>query len=480
VVDTTLEWKKRVLDLGSYEEISLEEAVSLKLNTLVLDEVNLNRPLSISLIIPTKIDVENEEIRKLELKVLGGVLSECSKLVDLGYLDEIIVIDGSKNGQGKPSYTVLERVVETAYKELGLFKEQIKLLANYTSERIKAKKGFFDFVLKVVNQFDENMGKVLAKYGAFNVAGRFGVPPGKGAGVWLSVPITSGDIICFVDSDIKDFKKEFVVGLCYPIIYTKTIRDSAIKYVKAYYQRLTTRLEQDSNIKLGGRVTRLLVRPLMKVIVENFNVCEGVETFKYPLSGEVALSREILETMRIPYHYGIEISSLLQLCDMVGIIPLAQVDLGIFQHIGQSSAGILKMSEQIIITINDQLRSHDIELSQEDILEKILSKYKITANEMLEADMSIAEAHQKEIEELANRSFVFSIEEEREKINTYIELIRTTLTKTGLEGKGEIILYLPPWQMIEKETNAYFQIREMLKRRSIQSTWSRINSIGLI
>jgi hypothetical protein len=480
LLDTRFEWKKRVLDLGHYEKISLDEAISLKLNTLVLDEANLNRPLSISLIIPTKIDIENGETRKLELKVLGEVLSECSKLVDLGYLDEIIVIDGSTDSQGKPSYTVLEKVVETAYEELGLFKEQIKLLNAYMSERIKAKKGFFDFVLKVVNQFDENMGKVLAKYGAFNVAGRFGVPPGKGAGIWLSTPITIGDVICFVDSDIKGFKKEFVIGLCHPIIYTKTVKDSAIKYVKAYYHRLTTRLSDKSDVtKLGGRVTRLLAKPLMKVIANHFNVFEGIETFRYPLSGEAALSRDVLEMLRIPYHYGIEISTLLQLCETIGIIPLAQVDLGLFQHIGQSLTGLWKMSEQIIMTLKDHLHSHGIDFSHEDLLETILSEYEITAKEMLEADASTVETLQNKFEESIKQKFVFSLEEEIERINKNIEIIRALLIKPWLESEGKT-LYLPPWRMIEKETDAYFQIREMLRRRSIQSTWSRINAVGLI
>jgi len=331
-----------------------------------------------------------------------------------------------------------------------------------------------------VNQFDENMGKVLAKYGVYNVCGRFGVPPGKGAGIWLSIPVAAGDILCFVDSDIKGFKKEFVVGLCHPIIYTKTLRDSAIKFVKAYYQRLTTRLGDKHGVaKLGGRVTRLLVKPLMKVIVENFHIFEGIETFKYPLSGEAALSREILEMLRIPYHYGVEISSLLQLCDMIGIIPLAQVDLGLFQHIGQSATGLYKMSEQIVMTLNDFLRSRGIDLSHGDILEKILSEYKNMANEMLAADVNIAETLQRELEESSNQKFVFSIEEEKDRINKFAEIIRNTLTKRQLEDEMEM-LYLPPWRMIEKETNAYFQIREMLRRRSIQSTWSRIRAIGLI
>jgi hypothetical protein len=480
LLDTSFEWKKRVLDLGSYEKINFDEAISLKLNTLVLDEANLNRPLSISLIIPTKIDIENGETRRLELKVLGDVLSECSKLVDLGYLDEIIVIDGSRDSKGKPSYKVLEKVVETAYEELGLFKEQIKLLNAYMSERIKAKKGFFDFVLKVVNQFDENMGKVLAKYGAFNVAGRFGVPAGKGAGIWLSTPISIGDVICFVDSDIKDFKKELVVGLCHPIIYTKTVKDSAIKYVKAYYHRLTIRLsDKNDAIKLGGRVTRLLAKPILKVIAKQFNIFEGIETFRYPLSGETALSRDVLEMLRIPYHYGIEISTLLQLFDTIGIIPLAQIDLGIFQHIGQSLTGLWKMSEQIIMTLKDHLHSHDIDLSQEDLHKTLLSEYVITAKEMLEADVSVIETLQQEFEESTTQKFEFSLEEEIERINKYTEIVRATLTKKWLESEGKM-LYLPPWRMIEKETNVYFQIREMLRRRSIQSTWSRIQAVGLI
>ena len=480
---SSIEWKKQVLDLGDYTEISFQEAVSLKLNSLVLDEANLNRPISITLVIPTKIDVEEKETRELELKVLRDVLSECSKLVDVGFLDEIIVIDGSRDEEGKPSYNVLENVVKNAYDELGLFKEQVNLLNRYTSENIRAKKGFFDFVLTVVNQFDENIEKILAMYGVYNVCGRFGVPPGKGAGLWLAVPISFGDIICFVDSDIRDFKKEFVVALCQPILYTRTVRDSAIKYVKAYYKRLTIRLSstRKRTFKLGGRVTRLLVKPLLKVIIDNLDEFQGLETFKYPLSGEYAMSRDVMEMLRIPDHYGIEISSLMQLHDMFGITPLAQINLGYFQHIGQSFSGIHQMSEQIVSTLYNYLGQKGIDLSDEELKDKIMSEYIKLSNEILEDNAREAELLKSEIKEITHMhdmEFMFSIDEEKERINQFSKILEDIFTEPWSNNTKRT--YLPPWQMIEKETNLYFQIREMLKRRSNQSTWSRLNSVGLI
>ncbi|MHA2060986.1 MAG: hypothetical protein ACW963_01665, partial [Candidatus Sifarchaeia archaeon] len=108
-----------------------------------------------------------------------------------------------------------------------------------------------------------------------------------------------------------------------------------------------------------------------------------------------------------------------------------------------------------------------------------LSEYEITAKEMLEADASTIETLQNKFEESIKQKFVFSLEEEIEMINKYTEIIRALLIKTWLESDGKT-LYLPPWRMIEKETDAYFQIREMLRRRSIQGTWSRINAVGLI
>jgi hypothetical protein len=215
-----------ILDLGDYTSFGLERCLKDKTESMILDEGGLYSPLSVSLIIPTRFEVG--EVREIEREALKKILSECSELVDAGYLDEIVVVDATLDKNGNPDFRVLQNVLRVAYEELGLFREQVNLLNKYGSENEKAKKGYTDFFIKVVHQFDDNIPKVLAKFGVFGITGVFGVPHGKGAGLWISVPITVGEVLCFVDSDILNFKKEFVTSLCHPIVYSWNLREAAI------------------------------------------------------------------------------------------------------------------------------------------------------------------------------------------------------------------------------------------------------------
>ena len=81
-----------ISSIDSLQHFTLAKCLDEKLNMLVRDEAGLANPLTISLVIPTKIDVVRET-REYELIVMRHVLSECSQLVDLGYIDEIIVVD---------------------------------------------------------------------------------------------------------------------------------------------------------------------------------------------------------------------------------------------------------------------------------------------------------------------------------------------------------------------------------------------------
>jgi len=91
------------------------------------------------------------------------MLSECRKLIDLGYLDEILVIDASIDQNGEPDFTPLIKVVQTAFEELDLFKKQVCLLRENRAEAMNARRGFFDFIVRVVHQFDKNLFHVLEK-----------------------------------------------------------------------------------------------------------------------------------------------------------------------------------------------------------------------------------------------------------------------------------------------------------------------------
>ncbi|MEM4251875.1 MAG: hypothetical protein QW828_08590, partial [Candidatus Bathyarchaeia archaeon] len=133
--------QREVADLGSYRNFNIDECLDRKLNSFICDEADLRRPLLLSLVIPTKIGV-GRKTRELELDVLKRMLSECSKLIDLGYIDEILVIDGSLDQHGKVDFSTLVKVVETAYEELDLFRRQVGLLRENRAEAIHSRRGF--------------------------------------------------------------------------------------------------------------------------------------------------------------------------------------------------------------------------------------------------------------------------------------------------------------------------------------------------
>jgi glucosyl-3-phosphoglycerate synthase len=64
---------------------------------------------------------------------------------------------------------------------------------------------------------------------------------------------------------------------------------------------------------MGGRVTRLLVTPLilaLKVVCGPSDYLDFLHSFRYPLAGEFALRRNVIDDLRIPTDWGLEIGVL--------------------------------------------------------------------------------------------------------------------------------------------------------------------------
>ena len=93
---------EKILDLGDYTSFDLQRCLKDKTQTMVLDEGGLSSPLAVSLIIPTRFG--SEEGREIERETLKKILAECSELVDAGYLDEIVVIDATRDKKGKRDF----------------------------------------------------------------------------------------------------------------------------------------------------------------------------------------------------------------------------------------------------------------------------------------------------------------------------------------------------------------------------------------
>jgi glucosyl-3-phosphoglycerate synthase len=197
--------------------------------------------------------------------------------------------------------------------------------------------------------------EILPQYGAYQ---------GKGEALWKSLYVLSGDIIAWVDTDIKNIHPRFVFGVLGPLLY-----DSSIQYVKGFYRRPFR--EGDIHLAAGGgRVTELTARPLINLF---FPELSGVIQ---PLSGEYAGRRSALEKLPFFTGYGVETGLILDLLDLYGLDAIAQVDLLERVHHNQPLPSLSKMSFAIMQVIFNRLkRIYNVDLLHDANLTMNLIRY---------------------------------------------------------------------------------------------------------
>ena len=94
------------------------------------------------------------------------------------------------------------------------------------------------------------------------------------------------------DADIKTYKRDMLARLIYPVANPSFSYD----FSKGFYSR-------SNGTNLGGRVTRLLVTPLilaLRVVCGRNDYLDFLHSFRYPLAGEFALRRNVIDDLRIP------------------------------------------------------------------------------------------------------------------------------------------------------------------------------------
>ncbi|MEO3767180.1 glucosyl-3-phosphoglycerate synthase [Streptomyces sp. B8F3] len=177
-----------------------------------------------------------------------------------------------------------------------------------------------------------------------DVLPRMPAVPGKGEVLWRSLLVTSGEIVCFVDADLRDFDTAFVSGIVGPLL-----TEPDVEFVKAVYDRpLDT-----APAAQGGRVTELVARPLLNL---HWPLLAG---FVQPLGGEYAARRSLLERLPFPVGYGVELGLLVDALHTVGLDALAQVDVGVRRHRHQDDRALGRMAAAIYRTAQLRLaRGH--------------------------------------------------------------------------------------------------------------------------
>ncbi|MDF0594452.1 glycosyl transferase [Psychromarinibacter halotolerans] len=174
--------------------------------------------------------------------------------------------------------------------------------------------------------------------------------PGKGKNVWSCIGylIACADsaVMAIHDCDIVTYEAEMLARLVYPVANP----NFSYQLSKGFYPRI-------GQGKLNGRVSRLLVSPLLialkKVIGDN-DYIDYLRAFRYPLSGEFALRTGMLPDLRIPSDWGLEIGVLSEAWRNLGRNAVCQVEISdAYDHKHQdvseedAAGGLNRMSTDI-------------------------------------------------------------------------------------------------------------------------------------
>lgn len=224
---------------------------------------------------------------------------------------------------------------------------------NVIKEKLQIEYPLLDEIV-VVDSASNDRTRILAReagakvYLADDYLRGFGVVRGKGENLWKSLYLLEGDIIVWVDADIKNIHPKFVYGVAGPLL-----EYDHLKYVKAFYERPLV-VKKKMRPSGGGRVTEILIRPLLASFYPELS------GFLQPLSGEYAGRREVLEAVPFRVGYGVEIGLLIDIYEKYGMQSLAQVDLDRRVHRNRSLPALSKMSFAILHTFFTKLQQQDI------------------------------------------------------------------------------------------------------------------------
>lgn len=239
--------------------------------------------------------------------------------------------------------------------------------------------------------------------------------PGKGRNVWycLGYILASKrvDAIALHDCDIKTYSREMLARLIYPIANI----EFDYRFCKGYYARI-------GGDRLKGRVTRLLVTPLLRALKLSLGTndyLDYLDSFRYPLSGEFALRSHIIPGLRIPSDWGLEIGILSEIFRNHASLRICQAEIAdIYDHKHQSlsannpDTGLSKMSIDITKAIFRKLATKGCVLTSETFRTLKATYYRI-ALDMVASYQNDAYmnglAFDRHVEEQAVESFTESI-----------------------------------------------------------------------
>ncbi len=197
--------------------------------------------------------------------------------------------------------------------------------------------------------------------------------PGKGRNVWYMIGYVLGsdkvESVALHDCDIVTYDRSLLARLIYPVANPQF----NYAFAKGFYARI-------ANQTMNGRVTRLLVTPLIRALKKTagannaaaMEYLEHIDSYRYPLAGEFAFRTGVIADLRIPSDWGLEIGVLSEMRRNISSNRICQVDIAdIYDHKHQelspddAAKGLSKMSIDISKAFFRKLAAEGVSFSKE-------------------------------------------------------------------------------------------------------------------
>jgi glucosyl-3-phosphoglycerate synthase len=268
---------------------------------------------------------------------------------------------------------------------------------------------------------------------------------GKGRNVWICcgyvLASEQARMVAMHDCDIITYSRELLARLCYPVAHPSLGFD----FCKGYYARTST--------QLNGRVMRLLVTPLiraLKCILGAHPFLVYMDTFRYPLAGEISLDLDLVRRLRIPHDWALEVGTLAEVFRNAAPRAICQSELcENYDHKHQdlssrdAAKGLNKMAVDIAKSFFRRMAAEGIKLDS-GLFDTLLSTYQRQAEDTLRfygADAAI-------------NGLAFPRHEEERAVTTFVRSIQTA-GKAFLEDPLWSPL-IPNWNRVQSAVPGFF------------------------
>ena len=289
--------------------------------------------------------------------------------------------------------------------------------------------------------------RMLALGARLEAMGLAPMEKGKGKNVWASMGYLIGcadsAVMAIHDCDILTYEKDLLARLVYPVANP----NFPYQVAKGYYPRI-------GGDNLNGRVTRLLVSPLLialKRVIGDRDYLDYLRSFRYPLSGEFAMRMAILPDLRMPSDWGLEIGVLSEAWRNLAPKAVCQVDISdAYDHkhqdlsVEEASAGLNRMSTDICKAIFRKLAA-DGTVFTANVFRTLKATYYRCALDLLESYYNDAKMNGLSID--------------RHKEELAIELFAENIMRAGqvfLENPHETP-FIPTWNRVHAADPTFLQ-----------------------